>query len=312
MIGKTISAVIMTAILVISLVFIYQNLPQKPIEMEAGTTIPEQTSIIAYGSTPVFAKNLRFNHNHISYFIEEECAGIRKDTMIKAFNIFEDKMDLISFYKVNNNIDADISVGCSDNYIKLGENLFVAGEGGPSRIINTSIFKIIEKGKISLFKDPQCSYPVVELHELSHVFGFDHSKNPLSIMYNVSGCNQRITDDMVELIDNLYSIEPLADALISELTAIKKGRYLDFNITILNEGLTKIDSINLSVVSNGKEIQLVNLGELDIGYGRTLRATNVKLPSISVKRIDFIIDRDEAIRELNEENNFMQMIVKSQ
>ena len=309
MIGKIILVIFASAMLVFSLMFMYQNLPQAPIEMKRGGIIPEDIAIIAYGTTPVFIKNLRFNHNHISYFIEAGCSEIRENAMIEAFGIFEDEMDLISFYEVENKIEADISVGCSDDYIELGENLFVAGEGGPSKIINTSIFKLIEKGKISLYNDPQCDYPIVELHELSHVFGFDHSDNPSNIMYNVSRCDQRITDDMIELIDKLYSIEPLADALISELTAVKKGRYLDFNITILNEGLIGIDSINLTVVAGGKEIQLIDLGELDVGYGRTLKATNVKLPSINVEKVDFILDADNIVRELNEENNFIQMII---
>ena len=311
MIGKVISVILISAMLIFSLVFMYQNLPQEPIEMERGSILPEHIAIIAYGTTPVFGENLRFNHNHISYFIEEKCAEVREDVMIEAFNIFENEMSLISFYRVKDKVEADINIGCSDNYIELGENLFVAGEGGPSRIINTSVFKIIEKGKISLYNDPQCNYPIVELHELLHVFGFDHSNNPSSIMYNVSRCDQRITDDMIELIDKLYSIEPLADALISELTAVKKGKYLDFNITILNEGLIGIDSINLSVVANDKEVQLVDLGELDIGYGRTLKVTNVKLPSINVERIDFIIDIEDNIRELNEENNFIQMVISA-
>lgn len=312
MIGKIILVIFVSAMLISSLVFMYQNFPQAPVEMKRGSVVSEEIAIIAYGATPVFIKNLRFNHNNISYFIERECIGVREDAMIEAFNIFEDKMDLISFYEVKDKFGADINIGCSDDYIELGENLFVAGEGGPSKIINTSVFKLIEKGKISLYNDPQCDYPIVELHELSHVFGFDHSDNPRSIMYNVSGCDQRITDDMIELIDKLYSIEPLADALISELTAVKKGKYLDFNITILNEGLIGIDSINLIVVADGKEVQLVDLGELDVGYGRTLKATNVKLPSRNVEKVDFILDADNVVRELNEENNFIQMIVKSQ
>ena len=299
----------MLILLAFSLMFMYQNIPQDPIEMKMDRIFPEQITIIPYGTTPVFVENLRFNHNNISYFIEKECAGVREDAMLEAFNIFENKMDLISFYAVKNKTEADINVGCSDNYIELGENLFVAGEGGPSRIVNTSIFKLIEKGKISLYNDPQCNYPVVELHELLHVFGFDHSDNPKSIMYNMSKCDQRITSDMIELIDKLYSIEPLADALISELTAVKKGKYLDFNITILNEGLVGIDAINLAIMVGDKEVYLVDLDELGVGYGRTLKVTNVNLLSRNVEKVDFVLDPENIIREINEENNFIQMSV---
>lgn len=303
--------ILMTFLLMVSLAFLYQNLPQEPVEMRAIEIAPEIVAIIDYRITPVFAENLRFNHNAISYFIEDECIGVRRDAMIEAFGIFAEEMGLISFYGVRSETEADIQVGCSDDYIELGERLFVAGEGGPSKIINTSVFKIIEKGKILLYNDPQCDYPVVELHELSHVFGFDHTDNPNSIMYNISNCKQRITPDMIELIDKLYSIEPLPDATIHELTAIKRGRYLDFNISVLNEGLIEIDNISLTIIANEKEVQIISLGNIDIGYGRTLRATNIKLPSINVKKVYFIIDSDNVVRELNEDNNFMEMVIGS-
>ena len=45
-------------------------------------------------------------------------------------------------------------------------------------------FKTIEKGKIALFKESKCEYPVVELHEISHVFGFDHIDNKKSSSIN--------------------------------------------------------------------------------------------------------------------------------
>ena len=180
-----------------------------------------------------------------------------------------------------------------------------------SRIINTSLFGIIEKGKILLYDDPQCDYPIVEVHELLHVFGFDHVENPKSIMYYLSGCDQRITPDMVELIDRLYSIEPLADVVISELVVVKKGRYLDFNITVLNEGLVGVDEINLTILADDKEVYEINLGEIGVGYGRTLRVTNIKLSLRGAEKIDFIIDKDNVIRELNKDNNFAEIAVGS-
>ncbi len=312
MVWKLVGAMLMLFVLIFSFAFVYQNLPQEPVEMKASEIMPEIFEVVDYGTTPVFAENMRFNHNIISYFIEDECVKVRRDAMIEAFDIFAEKMNLISFYEVENKDVADIQVGCSDEYIEIGERLFVAGEGGPSRIINTSVFKTIEKGKIILYNNPQCDYPVVELHELLHVFGFDHVDDPSSIMYNVSRCNQRITPDMIELIDKLYSIEPLADAVIEELVAVKRGRYVDFNITVLNEGLIGIDSISLTIVAGGKEIQVIDLGEIDIGYGRTLRATNIKLPSRNVEKIDFIIDNNNVVRELNENNNFVEMVIESQ
>lgn len=302
--------ILMLAILTLSLFAVYQNAPRSPIKLTATQLIPNETAIIEYGAVPVFAKNLRFNHKVISYAIDNSCSQTRKNAMLEAFLLFSNEMKIISFYETGGN--ADIDIGCSDDYIELGENLFAAGEGGPSRIINTSLFKTIEKGKIWIYDDPRCNYPTVEIHELLHVFGFDHSPDPNNIMYNTSSCDQRISKDMIELINKLYSIEALADAKIDELNATKKGRYLDFNISVLNEGLWGIDNITLTITADGREIQTIDIGEIDIGYGRTLRAENVKLPTRNIKKIEFIIDKENTIKELNKDNNFMEMAVDSQ
>jgi len=87
---------------------------------------------------------------------------------------------------------------------------------------------------------------------------------------------------------------------------------LDFNITVSNEGLIGIDYIALTIVVDGKDIEVMELGEIGIGYGRTLRATNVRLPSFGVGKIEFVVDKDDNVRELNEDNNVVQMVVSSQ
>ena len=307
MIKKVILAIFILGILGIAGFTLYENLPQSPIYLNEDEIVPDEVAIIKYGATPVFAENLRFNHNNISYLIESSCSETRRNSMLEAFEIFEKEMEIINFYEVNN--EADIEVGCSDDYISVGENLFAAGEGGPSRIINTSGFKVIEKGKIWLYDDQRCDYPIVELHELLHVFGFDHTENPSSIMYNTSKCNQKMTSDMIQLIRELYSIEPRADILIENLTAVKKGKYLDFNITVLNEGLLDAENVTLTLIADGEEFQNINMKELGVGYGRNLEVTNSKLPSLKSEEIIFALDYNNLIEEFSESNNIRKMIV---
>ena len=175
---------IVLAILIFSYTLIYQNLPIGYIEMKATETIPEPPITIDYGTTPVFTENLRFDHNNISYFIEPSCSNIRASAMKEAFKTFQEKTEIISFYEIANK-DADILVGCSENFIELGENLFVAGEGGPVEIINTTYFKIIQKGKIILYEDPRCERPVVEIHELCHVVHANHRRQFYGLLESV-------------------------------------------------------------------------------------------------------------------------------
>lgn len=305
MIKKVIMALIMISLISFYALTLYYNLPQDPIKLEEELIESIETSMISYGPTPVFAEKLRFNHKNISYSISQDCNEKRKNSMIEAFEIFETEMEIIKFSE--DSISPDIIVKCSDENTQTGESLFIAGEGGPSRIINTSNFKTIIEGTIFLYRDEVCNYPIVELHELLHVFGFDHVENPMSIMYNISNCNQRITSDMVETIKNLYEIKALPDARIKELDVIKKGKYLDFNITIINEGMKNLPDLNLTILNEDKIIQIMNIGEIQIGYGRTLSATNVKIPIIKNGEIIFVIDYENSIEELIETNNIKKM-----
>jgi hypothetical protein len=311
MIGKIITIAISLSLLAFSLGFLYQNMPRTPVDMAKKGIEAEPVSWVDYGVISVFEENLRFNHNDISYFISEPCSKKQRDAMVDAFRIFSEKMEIITFHEGIES-RADILVGCSENFIPMGENLFAAGEGGPSKIINSTQFNLIQEGKISIYEEPRCEYPIVEIHELGHVFGFDHSPNPDSAMYNISGCNQRITQDMIRIIKNLYSIEPLANAKITSLSATKKGKYLDFNVSITNDGLVTIENTSLVILGGGRVIDDISLGEVKVGYERTVLVKNLKLHSSSIKDIDFVIDKENKIRELNEVDNRVQMTVSSQ
>lgn len=315
MIWKFVTVVFVLLMLLIGFSFFYQNvITITPVELKINYIEPERVKMVDYGKVPVFAENLRFNHNLISYFIEEDCDEIRREKMLAAFNIFSEEVKVIAFYEGDE--DSDIKVGCSNEFIELGENLFAAGEGGPSKIINTSLFKVIEEGRIELYNGEDCDYPIVALHELGHVFGFAHSEDPANIMYNVSRCDQRMSADMAELMRELYLIEALADARISELDAVLHGNYLDFNISILNEGLIGIDDIDLTILSStkddsgdpadGEEVEVIELGKIELGYGRTLRIKNMRMPW-RVKEIKFVVDEKNLVRELREDNNFLEM-----
>ncbi len=287
--------------------FIYKNIPIEPIDfiMEKFDSGPKE--IINYENVPVFMENLRFDDKNISFFIGESCDEDRKSTMISAFEIFENEIGIISFYESYGE-DPDIRVTCSDESIKTGDKTFKAGEGGPSKVINTSNFKIIGEGIINLYKKSECITPVVEIHEISHVFGFDHSLNPKSILHNVSECDQKITPDMSELIRNLYSVEPLPDAVIKNLTAIKRKRYVDFNLTVFNEGLVDISNISLTVVSKKGELEEFFLNEIKVGEGRTIKMSNLRLPFGSrIDSLEFFIDYKNSLEELNENNNYAKM-----
>jgi len=311
MIGKVIVFILIVATAALIGFQIYALIPQEPISLvhEEREGNPIQFD---YGDTPVFSENLRFDHTDITYHISPSCSTQKVNRMKQAFSIFEEVFELIYFIQITQEELADITVVCSNEEITVGKNLYTVGEGGPSRIINTSQFKVIKKGTISLYKEiSRCNYPVVELHELLHVFGFDHSENPKSIMYNISSCDQRITQDIISTFSELYGLEPKPDLTVKDVTAVKRGRYLDFNITVLNEGLTSSDPFTISIVYKGEEIESFMLEKTDVGYGRTIQATNLRLPNLRVEALNIMVDSKNIVDELNEENNLIQMRVKT-
>ncbi|MFA4960286.1 MAG: CARDB domain-containing protein [Candidatus Pacearchaeota archaeon] len=304
MIIKIILTILMVFLAIFASIIIYENVPHDPINLNLNfgdVSLGEDSKKINYNQVSVFAEYMRFDHNNISYNIKGSCPKLRLAYIEEAFGILNENVRQLSFYQVDE--DADISIECSEDYVEIGKNLFAAGEGGPTKIIKNGKFNIIEKGTIYLYQDPICDYPIVELHELLHVFGFNHSNDKKNIMFAVSDCEQRLSENIISALQNLYEIPVSPDLIITNLSAVKRGRYLDFNITIANEGLSGAEEVTLLVSSNGKEIQTFNLGEIEMGYGRTLYSVNVKMFSSDIKTIDFYVDGEDKISELDESNN---------
>ena len=302
--------VLVLAFVIFAVGFFYSQLPGEPVNLEvveSGQT--EEEIEIDYGATPVFSENLRFNHNLISYYIEPNCSAERKQKMKEAFAIFHDEINIISFYETQKT-NADILVGCSRDYADTENGMFIAGEGGPSKFLDNDLFNIILEGKITLFRESECDdYPVVELHELLHVFGFNHINNIKSIMHNVSRCDQRITSDMIDTLNSLYIIEPLPDVYIDSVNAVKKRYYLDFNITMKNKGLVDAGEVMLTVSTETREIREFNMDDVTIFTARTLTVKNLKLPLRFDEEITFKASIKDNSSEMDLGNNVAVLVV---
>lgn len=303
MIIKLVTVFLTILLISFSFYYLYSNLPLNPTKLSTEWIDGGPNESIDSGDTPMFAENMRFSRNEVSYYISESCPLSGASRMREAFNIVSGYVRELSFLETINKDSAEIYISCSDEEIEVWENLFAVGEGGPTRVIKVGRFNLIEEGRIHLYKESTCIYPVIELHELLHVLGFDHSENPKSLMYSLYRCDQRITPDMIEILNELYSVEPLPDLRISKLDAVKKGRYLDFNITIVNEGMTDVEVVKLVILSEGKEISNFILNEIYKGYARTLSVQNLRMPSNNLDVIDFYIDYENEIKEIDEENN---------
>lgn len=300
---KVVTIILMILLVSFGFHYLYDNLPLNPTKLSTEGIIDTSEEIIDYGETPMFAENIRFSKNEVSYHIDESCLISQSLRIREAFNIIESYVEKLSFLESIDEDSSDIYVSCSNEEIEVGNNLFAVGEGGPTKIIKVGRFNLIEEGRIHLYKASTCDYPVIELHELLHVLGFDHSENPKSIMYEIYKCDQRITSDIVKTLNELYSIEPLPDVKISKLEVVKKGKYLDFNITLVNEGMADVGLVELVLLSEGKEISSFVLNDVYKGYARTLTVQNLRMFSSNIEVIDFYVDYENKIAEIDEDNN---------
>jgi hypothetical protein len=249
----------------------------------------------------LFYPNLRFNHKDITFFINEECSSQQKDKLIEAFLIITNYTEIIKFYPSSEE-NADILIGCSKNSYEAEESVFIAGEGGPTKIINSTYFPIIEKGKILLYNQKTCEKPITELHELIHVLGFEHVNNTKSIMYPYLSCEQEVDSEIINMLKELYSIEPKAELYFLNASAVKFGKYVNFSVNVRNEGLISAQNIILKVISENIQLDSFDLREIEFGAGKTFEVSYLNVPS---KANSLIFKLETETPEFDKDNNIL-------
>ncbi len=295
---------------------IYLNLPGDPEILNPIIIKPPILDNQTSGQVRQFYPNMKFNHNQLSYYIDVGCSQDKRERVIKAFDELENDIGIISFFPTQQN--PDIEVSCSEDAVEAPEeDYFIAGEGGAREIIQTGRYNIITNGTILLHQSPdqlvKCNWPNVELHELLHVFGFDHTDNPKSLMYPyLESCSQGIDREIIEILKELYSKENLPDLYFDEISVVKKRKYLDFNLSVKNSGSINAKEVYFSIVEDGVTLDtpdLSYLGDIDYGAGIFIEIKNLKLNSLNSKEMRFVIDKKNSIKEIDKENNVAKVVL---
>ncbi|MEM4182023.1 MAG: matrixin family metalloprotease [Candidatus Pacearchaeota archaeon] len=296
--------------------YLYKN--YLPIEEKSFFIISEKKEIEVNASSYLkqFVQNMRFSKNNLSYYFYEDCLEDNMNRMKNSFDIIQNETEIISFYEIKDN-SADILVFCSDKLIEKeseeNKRTFIAGEGGPSKFLNLTPYPLILQGEIKLYskeKIEDCNYPIVELHELLHVFGYEHFKEEKSVLYPYLKCNQRLDKEIISDLKNIYSVSPKAELFFVNSSAIKKGAYLDFSVEVKNTGIIEAKNVSLFINDEKDEIKVYSLGDISSGYTKSLEVQNLFLKNPKTKSISFRIF--SFTKEYSYENNIVKMSIEQQ
>ncbi len=286
----------------LGLVFLWYNIPNAPGHLVKYQEFNINKTESIYRNGTQFYPNMRYKDRIISYSISDSCDVTKKKDVQRAFSFISEKT--IVDFRLSNS--GEIKVLCSDINPKPEERgHFVAGEGGPSEIINTTNYAIILSGKVSLYRrTSECTRPNVAIHEILHALGFDHNNNPKSIMYPITECDQILDNYIINEINKLYKADSLPDLTIEKLKATKTGRYLSFEITIGNFGLDDSLDSNLIIYAKDVEIKKFPLENIDIGTRKILNVENLRTP---LNTDLFVFEVNSNLEDLDKENNRVEI-----
>jgi len=256
-----------------------------------------------YANSTQFYPNMRYRDKKITYSIEANCTQKKQKDIEYALTLLSSRT-FLTFTPSKEN--PELRYLCSNIAPDPEEEgHFVAGEGGPSEIINTSAYAVIFTGKVSLYRPEICEEPKIALHETLHALGFDHSNNPESIMYPVTNCNQIVDQYIIDEINDLYKVDSAPDLSIEKVNASTKGRYLDFSIVVVNIGLKDTTSAMLSVFANGDKVKDFDLEEIEIGSKKSLAVENLRLPS--AEKVTLQVQSNVPSSEITLKNNKVEL-----
>ncbi len=263
-----------------------------------------------------FEPNMRFAKSNLSYYFYDECDSERVVSTERAFQILSEETQVLSFYRTNSfSSQPDITIKCSEKSKETESEdpnvrTFIAGEGGPKKYLELTPYPLIIQGEIQLYTSKyatKCSEPLVEIHELLHVFGYAHINDKTSIFYPYLSCNQELKPNIIQDIRRLYSEPAKAELSIANISASKAGKYLDFYIEIKNTGLINAEGVYIEISSENKIIHSEKLESLSPAMVQSLGMKNLQLPSSRTTSIRFVVKTSTP--EYFSQDNLVEMVV---
>ena len=138
--------------------------------------------------------------NHELNYTQRECFSYEVERVRKAFIILQNSTENKVIFKEVSDAGADILITCYN--AKGDETHLTSGEGGYSNRGDT-----ILHGTLNLYTTRNCgTWPDVEIHEILHIFGYDHKNDVSSIMNPIQAkCDLgKIDDDIIKDLIQTY------------------------------------------------------------------------------------------------------------
>lgn len=252
-----------------------------------------------------FDLNMRYQTNHISYDIDSSCDVDKRMLMLDAFAKLESATGFLIF---NMDTNGEIHIKCQPGQESPKGQYYIVGEGGPTSVVNTGEFNVIQEGEVILFENVTvCDNYNTEMHELLHAMGFAHSNDVTDIMYPVSFCNQVLKKNIIDELVRLYSIPSLPDLYFSGASAVKQGSSINVFATVSNGGLSVANGAVIEVRADNETAYTYDAGSIYYGESAVINLKNIRIPS-GTSKLELVISDGN---ELDESNNVAALIIPS-
>ncbi len=291
------------------------NSPVIPKTNTAQLTISEQ---------PMPSTSLRWNHFPLTVYIDDSFIRQKNPEyvtdVIKALDGW--KKTGIASFSIIYSPDADISIEWVSG---LKEKSTDTLGNTDIKFINISQFGIIQNAKIQLLTKSDSrelnSNDMVNLalHEIGHALGLPHTSeddimNP--VLTIPSKAIKEISSSDTNKLQKLYELPAKPDLKIIGVNATKStftrfGKdyfFLNISISVQNMGLVDAENFKMQVITDGIVVNEETLQKLELGNILNIFQGNLRIDR-NFTSVRVGIDTQNAIDELNETNNFVEIPV---
>lgn len=157
---------------------------------------------------------LHFGHMPITYSITYEECGAESETIEEAIQMIQNKTkDVVSFSEVEDSSVADLKIDCKpvgtyeSGTQTLGEAFFF-NEGNLITSAEVTFF-VVGPSEFRNVEYCTSGFPRTEVHEILHVFGFDHNNYGVNIMKAANQAGScaitQINKEYISCLRHIYS-----------------------------------------------------------------------------------------------------------